>query len=113
MLLLSLLWLLLGIIIGLLALAAHLRLPTWGRLGWLIMLAFGALTALIGGWLGDLLLGRFATTPTALWVAILGVVLLSRGTGFLGTAVPKRGAGCPRFPFLRPPKAGKRTFEQP
>lgn len=74
MLLLSLLWLLLGSIVGVLALAARLCPAPCGRRGWL--LGFGALGALLGGWMGTLLLGRLFGTPTALWVAILLVLLV-------------------------------------
>ncbi len=78
MLILSLFWLLLGILIGALASATRLRpaSSSWGHRGWLVMLAVGALAALIGGWLGALLLGRYVATAVALWVAVLGVVVL-------------------------------------
>src|SRR5579864_2862024 len=127
MLILSLFWLLLGILIGALANAARLRalpypqagfqsprqgatrvpsltcppdrapclgdryphttpVPTGqigslqkdlalGR-GWLVMLAVGALAAFLGGWLGALLLGKYVATAVALWVAVLGVVVM-------------------------------------
>ena len=75
MILLSLIWLALGVIVGALALAARLRPASWGRRGWLLLLGVGALAALLGGWLGALLLGRLFGTPTALWVAILAVLL--------------------------------------
>jgi len=77
MLVLSLLWLLLGCLIGALANTARLRPASWGRRGWLVLLVVGALAALLGGWLGTLLLGRFVATVVALWVAVLGVVLVS------------------------------------
>ena len=56
MLLLSLVWLLIGALIGLLANAAQLRPPTWTHLGWLVMMSIGAIIALCGGWLGVWLL---------------------------------------------------------
>lgn len=77
MLQLLLFWLLLGIILGALAQAARLGFSARGvsgRNGWLLTLAMGGGCALLGGWLGTLLLGRLYGTPTALWVGILGVV---------------------------------------
>jgi uncharacterized membrane protein YeaQ/YmgE (transglycosylase-associated protein family) len=78
MLILSLIWLVLGVLIGALANAAKLRPAAWGRAGWLAMLGLGALVALLGGWLGTWVLGALFATATALWVAVLGVALLPR-----------------------------------
>ncbi len=75
MLLLSLFWLLLGLVIGALGLAARLRLASWGRRGWLMLLGVGALAALLGGWLGTLLYSRLFGTPAALWFAIFIILL--------------------------------------
>jgi len=78
MLQLSLFWLLLGVIFGLLAQGARLGFSARGvsgANGWLATLATGALLSLAGGWIGTLLLGRLFGTPTALWVGILGVVV--------------------------------------
>ena len=75
MFILSLVWLVLGLLMAALALAARLRPASWGRRGWLMLLGVGALAALLGGWLGALLLGRLFGTPAALWVAILAVCL--------------------------------------
>jgi uncharacterized membrane protein YeaQ/YmgE (transglycosylase-associated protein family) len=75
MLVLSSVWFVLGILIGALANAARLRPTSWGRHGWLLMLGVGALAALLGGWLGVLLLERNIATALALWVAVLGVTL--------------------------------------
>jgi multisubunit Na+/H+ antiporter MnhB subunit len=75
---LSLSWLLSGILIGLLAYAAKWRPMHWGRYSWLKLSAVGALIALLVGWLGLLLLGKAFATPTALWVAVLGVVFLPK-----------------------------------
>jgi uncharacterized membrane protein YeaQ/YmgE (transglycosylase-associated protein family) len=72
---LSSVWFVLGILIGALANAARLRPASWGRHGWLLMLGVGALAALLGGWLGVLLLERNVATALALWVAVLGVTL--------------------------------------
>jgi uncharacterized membrane protein YeaQ/YmgE (transglycosylase-associated protein family) len=78
MLLLSLFWVLLGLLIGALANAAKLRPAAWGRSGWLGMLGLGALVAVLGGWLGTWVLGTLFATATALWIAVLGVALLPR-----------------------------------
>lgn len=75
MLVLSSVWFVLGILIGALANAARLRPASWDRHGWLLMLGVGALAALLGGWLGVLLLERTVATALALWVAVLGVTL--------------------------------------
>lgn len=79
MLLLSLVWLLIGALIGLLANAAQLRPAMWTHLGWLVMMSIGAIVALCGGWLGVWLLGKYFATAMALWIAIAGVVVLSWG----------------------------------
>jgi hypothetical protein len=78
MLILSLFWLFVGLIIGALANAAGLRPVVWVRGGRLSMLGLGALVALLGGWLGTWLFGALFATATAIWVAVLGVVLLPR-----------------------------------
>ncbi len=92
MLLLLLIWLLLGALTGALAIAASLRPASWTHLGWLAMLAIGMATALLGGWLGILLLGKFAATATALWVALIGVVLLPRLIVWAGRQMTHRDA---------------------
>ncbi len=78
MLILSLLWLLIGLLIGALANAAKLRPAAWGRSGRLGMLVLGMLVALLGGWLGTWILGSLFATATAIWIAVLGVALLPR-----------------------------------
>lgn len=75
MLVLSLFWFVLGILIGALANAARLRPLSWRRHGRLVVLGVGALAALLGGWLGVLLLERNVATAMALWVAVLGIML--------------------------------------
>jgi uncharacterized membrane protein YeaQ/YmgE (transglycosylase-associated protein family) len=75
MLVLSLFWFVLGILIGALANAARLRPSSWSHHGRLVMLGVGALAALLGGWLGVLLLERNVATAMALWVAVLGITL--------------------------------------
>ena len=74
MLALSLLWLVLGGLIGLLAWAGHVRLAQLQRRGWAGLLAIGVVAALVGGWLGALVFGRFFGTATAVWLAVLAVV---------------------------------------
>ena len=78
MLILSLIWILLGLLIGALANAARLRPAAWHRGGRLAMLGLGALVSLLGGWLGTWILGALFATATALWIAVLGVALLPR-----------------------------------
>ncbi len=78
MLILSLLWIVLGLFIGALANAAKLRPAAWSRGGHLGMLGLGALVAVLGGWLGTWVLGALFATATALWITVLGVVLLPR-----------------------------------
>jgi uncharacterized membrane protein YeaQ/YmgE (transglycosylase-associated protein family) len=72
---LSLLWLLVGLVVGSLGLAARLRPAAWTRYGWLRVLALGAVAGLLGGWLGTFFFGRYFGTPTALWVAVVAVAM--------------------------------------
>lgn len=74
MLALSLIWLVIGIVVGALARGARLRPAAWGRRGWLVVLGIGAAAGLIGGWLGAFVFGRYFGTATALWVSVLVVV---------------------------------------
>jgi uncharacterized membrane protein YeaQ/YmgE (transglycosylase-associated protein family) len=78
MLILSLFWLLVGLLIGALGNAAKLRPAAWVRGGRLSMLGVGALGALLGGWLGIWLLSTLFATATATWIAVLSVALLPR-----------------------------------
>jgi uncharacterized membrane protein YeaQ/YmgE (transglycosylase-associated protein family) len=81
MLALSLIWLALGALLGLLAVAARLTPPRWERRRWLALPALGALVALAGGWLGGLLLDHLFASFVAIWlsVAVVGAVgLLAR-----------------------------------
>jgi hypothetical protein len=75
MLTLSLIWLGLGAVIGLAALAAQLAPPRWGGWRWLALPALGAVAALLGGWLGALLFDRVQASLVAVWVCIPVVVL--------------------------------------
>jgi hypothetical protein len=74
---LSLLWVLIGFLIGALANGARLRPASWGRRGWLYLPGAGVLLALLGGWLGTLLLGTLFATATAIWVTAAGVILVA------------------------------------
>jgi hypothetical protein len=73
MLALSLLWLVMGLVVGALGVAARLRPASWQRYGWLRVLGLGALAGVAGGWLGTFVFGRYFGTPSALWVAVTGV----------------------------------------
>ncbi len=75
MFMLSLLWILIGFLIGALANAVRRRPAAWGRRGWLYLPAAGALLALLGGWIGALLLGALFATATAIAVAAAGVTV--------------------------------------
>jgi hypothetical protein len=77
MIFLSVLWPVLGLVIGALAVAARPGTTTRsGLYNWRILLLIGALAGLAGGWLGTLLLGRFFGTATSAWVAVLAVILI-------------------------------------
>ena len=80
---LSMLWIVMGMLVGLmvcgawpemvrLALSAHSR-PLRVPAAVLVMLG-GAVLALAGGWLGVLLIGQFLATMMALWVSSVGVL---------------------------------------
>jgi hypothetical protein len=76
--LLVLVWMLLGLVAGALALAARLGFAAWRLAGqWAVVVALGLgmAAAVVGGALGWLIFGRFFATPAALWVAVLAVVL--------------------------------------
>lgn len=74
MLIVSLIWVIIGVIAGLLSVAARLGFP--GRNGWKLSVVLGAGAALIGGWLGTLVFSRLYGTPTALWVSALAVAVV-------------------------------------
>ena len=42
------------------------------------MLGIGGLAALIGGWIGVLLVGQYFATGSAVWIAVLGVSVVPR-----------------------------------
>ena len=78
MLALSLFLLLIGIIIGAIANSARLQPETWKcwRRGWLLLPAIGAVAALVGGWIGVLLIGEYLATGCALGVGVVAVVVI-------------------------------------
>jgi len=78
MLVLALVWVVVGLVVGALALGAGLRPRTWGQRGWLGMLGVGVAAALVGGVLGSLLFGRFFSTAVALWISVVAVALAPR-----------------------------------
>ena len=77
MFILSVLWVLMGFLIGALANGAKLRPASWGQRGWLYLPGAGVLLALLGGWMGTLLQGTLFTTATAIWVTVAGVILIA------------------------------------
>ena len=90
MLTLSLFWVGIGVVIGGVALVARLAPAAWGRWRWLALPALGALAALLGGWLGALLLDRIHASLVAVWVSILVigmVALLARRQRGMPSAV--------------------------
>ena len=78
MLLLSLIWLVIGLLLGALACGAKLHPASWSKRGWLAMPGIGMASALLGGWSGVWLFGSQYATVTALWVGVVGVGLLPR-----------------------------------
>lgn len=67
------LWAGLGLIVGMLALAARLKPKDWRVSVWLLVPGLSA--ALLGGLLGFWLLGRLFSSTTALWFAILATCI--------------------------------------
>jgi len=76
MLLLSLIWLVIGLLLGALGCGAKMRPASWGKRGWLAMLGIGMVSTVSGGWLGAWIFGSQFATVTALWVGVVGVGLL-------------------------------------
>jgi uncharacterized membrane protein YeaQ/YmgE (transglycosylase-associated protein family) len=75
---LLLIWLVAGLLIGAVAVAARLAPPRWQRWRWLALPALGAVVALVGGWLGALLLDHLFASFVAVWlsVAVVGAAAL-------------------------------------
>ncbi|HLJ80730.1 MAG TPA: hypothetical protein VKT52_04520 [Ktedonobacterales bacterium] len=79
MLVLSLFWIILGVVLGALANGARWGLRARGFAGWratLCTLGIGAAGALLFGWLGVFVFGRPFGTPAALWGGILAAMLV-------------------------------------
>ncbi|HEY3992594.1 MAG TPA: hypothetical protein VGM01_06895 [Ktedonobacteraceae bacterium] len=72
---LFLIWAVLGLVIGVLALAAHLVPSAWRTYGWLKLPTLGLGAALLGGLLGFWLFGRLFSSASALWIAVLAVCI--------------------------------------
>jgi uncharacterized membrane protein len=68
---LMLIWAILGLLVGVLACAAHLQPTAWSRHRWLWLAALGLGAALLGGLLGFWLFGRIFASASALWIAVL------------------------------------------
>ena len=66
-------WAALGLMIGVLGLAAQLTPSTWRKYGRLGLPALGLGAALLGGLLGFWLFGRLFASASALWIAALAV----------------------------------------
>ncbi|HEY7849900.1 MAG TPA: hypothetical protein VIC27_07520 [Ktedonobacterales bacterium] len=75
---LLLIWLVAGLLIGVVAVVARLTPARWRRWRWLALPALGAAAALAGGWLGALLLDRIFASFVAIWlsVAVVGAAAL-------------------------------------
>ncbi|HZC06811.1 MAG TPA: hypothetical protein VE338_14345 [Ktedonobacterales bacterium] len=73
MLLLALFWMGLGVCVGAMAVAARLTPPRWEGRRWLATPALGAGAALLGGWLGAMLLDHIFASFTALCVSVAAV----------------------------------------
>jgi hypothetical protein len=69
-------WVVCGAVIGLIATAARITPGAWSAPWRLALLGAGA--ALLGGWLGTLVWGSIFATSAALWVAVVGVVVVPR-----------------------------------
>ena len=78
MLMLSFLWLVIGLVIGLICLAAHLQPQAWSRSSWPLLLIISGVSGYLGGWLGVWLFGRLFAPFAALWIAILASLLIPR-----------------------------------
>lgn len=79
MLVLSLVWITLGVVLAALVNGAQWGLRARGFASWratLGTLGIGAAGALLAGWLGVFVLGRLFGTPAALWGGILAAVLV-------------------------------------
>lgn len=74
----ALLWLAIGLALGLIATAAGLAPARWGSRRWLAASALGASVALVGGLLASIILDDIFATYAAILlpIAVIGVVAL-------------------------------------
>ena len=91
MLMLSLIWLVGGLVMGWLVRAAALpaprKAPRWPLWRYTVT---GAVAALLGGWLGSLLLGSLFGSPVALWVGVLVSGAAPYASGIIRQAISAR-----------------------
>ncbi|EFH81646.1 hypothetical protein Krac_2382 [Ktedonobacter racemifer DSM 44963] len=85
-------WLLLGALLGLLTWLAQPG-QRHRDFGWWRMTLLGALLAPISGWGASLLLGRFFATGVVLWLTIAGCLLLPRLVRMQGRQGAQAGTG--------------------
>lgn len=77
MMLFSLLWLVIGLCMGLISLVARFQPVGWtGLYQRLTVLLLGGITGWGGGWLGAWLFGRLFASATALWVAGFFIIVI-------------------------------------
>ena len=69
-------WLLIGVIVGIIGNIANLQPTEWGYFGRLWLLCLSALSALLGGWLGMLLLGSYFSITTALCAVAMAIIIV-------------------------------------
>ncbi len=69
-------WLLIGVIVGIIGNIANLQPTEWGYFGRLWLLCLSALSALLGGWLGMLLLGRYFSIIAVLCVVVMAIIIV-------------------------------------
>ena len=72
---LVLLWIVFGLLVGLLAGGARLRPQSWGPRGRYIMFGLSVGGALLGGIIGTWLFGDFYSIAMALWTSVLVVAI--------------------------------------
>ena len=77
MLTLSLIWLALGALLGAAATWGRLTPPHWEARRWLALPPLGAGVALLGGWLGTLLLDHLFATLVAIWLCVAAMYAVS------------------------------------
>ena len=75
---LSLMWIMSGVGIGLLSGISEICSVEWGHLKFLYICGIGVVGALAGGWLGTFIVGRYFATGMALWIAVVGCVMVPK-----------------------------------